>query len=492
MIMTMNMISVPVLGFMNANVKQHLSIPQRHHQYQYQPTKLHSTESSSSSSSSSNSNENSKSNGLYKHTLAILTLPQTSTDRIANEAILETCMKHTSDKLSIVLRMADNNNNVNKPTTKPPKINELRGYVGEIYSMAWDVALNVKPTTDNELLNIIIYPHNLPNAAPEAWITHRPNLDCICSHSSIIGWVSNTSTGSKGNFFVDVEGSGKGGLESHVEAVNIDRKARGLSSVVGLEVDNWPDVCRTHDDINIDDNVVFLEDDYDTNDNNNDVHVDVHGDVDSSSNTSNEQEQEISNGSQTNTNDSNINENDISSDAAVGHYRIPSSSLYNSVAVGGTWDGLHYGHRKLLTLAISSVIPNTGGKLLIGITTDEMLQQKEHAELIPTLKERIKGVRDFVDDLAPGMKNRIKIIPIKDAYGPPGSAIDSNVYDGIENDFDALVLSHETLPTGNKLNHHRVDSLGMEPLTLLCTRRTEAHGMSSTTLRRIRSQQSLK
>jgi phosphopantetheine adenylyltransferase len=166
-------------------------------------------------------------------------------------------------------------------------------------------------------------------------------------------------------------------------------------------------------------------------------------------------------------------------------YQLPSSSLFNSVAVGGTFDSLHYGHRKLLTLAVSAVVPTTG-KLLIGITTDEMLQSKAYAEYIPKLNERVQGVRDFVDSLAPGMKNRVRIVPIRDKYGPPGVPSDSDVYTGIPNDFDALVLSHETLPTGQSLNEHRVTHLGLPPLTLLCTRRTEAHGMSSTALRRMK------
>jgi len=407
---------------------------------------------------------------LYKHTLAILTLPQTSTDRIANEAILETCMKHTTDKLSIVLRCPDN-----KSSHSQPKLNELRRYVGEIYSMAWDAVVtntnsdNQQQHQHDELLNVIVYPQNLPNAAPETWITHRPDLQCICSHSSIIGWVSNTSMESSGKIFMNIEGSGVGGLESHVNAVNGDRRSRGLDPVVTLEVDDWPEVCMSGVR-GIDDNVMFLEDDVNDDGQNNHGNYDDYNNFEESSDVSN---------------------NNISSDAAIGHYRIPYSLLYNSVAVGGTWDGLHYGHRKLLTLAISSVVPSTG-KLLIGITTDEMLQQKKFASLIPTMKERIKGVRKFVDDLAPGMKNRIKIVPIKDAYGPPGAAKDSGVYGSIKNDFDALVLSHETLPTGNKLNQYRCEQLGMKPLKLLCTRRTEAHGMSSTTLRRIRSEQAKK
>ena len=58
---------------------------------------------------------------------------------------------------------------------------------------------------EHELLNVVIYPQNLPNAAPETWITHRPDLECICSHSSIIGWSSTTSHGSSGKFFECVD-----------------------------------------------------------------------------------------------------------------------------------------------------------------------------------------------------------------------------------------------------------------------------------------------
>jgi hypothetical protein len=42
----------------------------------------------------------------------------------------------------------------------------------------------------------------------------------------------------------------------------------------------------------------------------------------------------------------------------------------------------------------------------------------------------------------------------------------------------------ETLEYGHMLNEHRVHTLGFKPSVLLCTRRTEAYGMSSTTLRK--------
>ena len=80
----------------------------------------------------------------------------------------------------------------------------------------------------------------------------------------------------------------------------------------------------------------------------------------------------------------------------------------------------------------------------------------------------------------PDQHSRIKIVPISDAFGPPGQPDTPH--------FDALVLSHETLENGHLLNERR-KSLGLKPLTLLCTLRTEQHGMSSTAVRRKRYQQ---
>jgi pantetheine-phosphate adenylyltransferase len=129
---------------------------------------------------------------------------------------------------------------------------------------------------------------------------------------------------------------------------------------------------------------------------------------------------------------------------------------------------------------MSSVNPVTG-RLLVGVTVDSMLKKKKFAEYIPPLEERCTGVKQFLNRLAPGMMNNVQVLAISDAFGPPGQP-------GPNNTFDALVLSHETLETGFLLNQHRMQELGLPPLKLLCTRRTESHGMSSTALRRLRNQ----
>ena len=419
---------------------------------------------------SKSNNDASNIHEKHKHTLAILTMPNSASARIANEAILETAISITTNRLSVVLRT--NTGGTDSQTGEGYEkfsLTQLRRYAGEIYSMAWDAALGLDErenseasagevagtiTSGGKLLDLIVYPQNLPNTPPEGWIDLRPDLSCICSHDSITGWVSSDLyAGGNGMEYVKREGQGVGGLKEHVNAVNAEREFKGLQPLKALHVDNWPDGAE----VTGDPNVVFLEDE-------------------------DAFDKMRMNGGESKRSDTDTNGGLI----GPGGTAIPPYSLYSSVCVGGTFDGMHFGHRKLLTLAISSVQP-INGRLLIGVTRDEMLTHKSFAESIPPLEERIKGVIDFIGNLAPGMKNRIRCVPISDEYGPPGQPKGSQIYPGLVNDFDALILSHETLPTGRKLNDYRKETLGLEPLKLLCTQRTEPHGMSSTALRRMRT-----
>ena len=366
----------------------------------------------------------------YKHALAILSMPESSMDRIANEAIIESILPETS-KLSVVLRCQNG---------VTPSTAALRRYVGEIYSQLWDVALSADGATSTQnpdLPDVVVYPQNLPNAAPESWIDIAPDLDCICSHDFIVGWTSETAMSSKearGKRFERMSGNGVGGLDEHVANVNRERQQRNLKPVQAFHIENFD----MFEKVVASNQVTFLDD---------------------------EEEECIDEGE------------------SIGCFlsgAVPYQHVYNTVCCGGTFDGLHFGHRKLLTLAVSSVTPVTGS-LLVGVTVDEMLRKKAFYEQIPPFSERCNGVRQFLYRLAPGMINRIQVVPITDAFGPPGQKATAA-------GFDALVLSHETLKTGYLLNEHRVNELHLPPLQLLCTRRTESHGMSSTALRRLRLQ----
>jgi len=425
-----------------------------------------------SKNNSSNKND-SRSNipRQFQHTLAILSMPYTSTDKIANEAILDQAIQHTR-KLSVILRCQ------NDDDRNAPSLARLRRYVGEVYSTLWDaVSLtdNQDDGTisddDNDFCDVVVYPQNLPNAAPESWIHDvAQDLDSVCSHDSICGWISSSAMG-RGKQFQFSEGMGAGGLDAHVQAMNADRNYRNLSPVVAIHVNPWP--RGASNEWQAKNNVVFLDDDS-TDDE----------DVGENSGAAVKSNKEGSSSSEGNSDSDSNSERDIASISMIGGARIPIGSLFQKVAVAGTFDGMHYGHRKLLTLAISSVSPQSG-QLLIGVTVDEMLKHKSYSEDIPNLQERMKGVREFVYRLAPGIKNRVRFIPIADEYGPPGTLDEGP-------NFDALVLSHETLDNGHKLNKYRTQTLGLEPLTLLCTRRTEPHGMSSTALRRRRRERKLR
>eukprot|EP00934_Nitzschia_sp_Nitz4_P008634 Nitzschia sp. Nitz4//scaffold76_size158648//25046//29105//NITZ4_002534-RA/size158648-processed-gene-0.231-mRNA-1//1//CDS//3329557809//8624//frame0 len=361
--------------------------------------------------------------GRFQHTLAILTMPCTSADKIANEAILNHAFSKTR-KLSVVLRA----------NGETPSLARLRRYVGEVYSTLWDIAMGKSQHVEDDRCNfcdVVVYPQNLPNAAPEQWINKAPDLDSVCGHDSICGWVSDVML--------------EGGLDDHVAALNTERVGRSLGPVRAVHVYPWPmgaslgsDSCE---------HVEFLDDEP--------VESNEEAKVPNISDSCSDGVCELP--------------TERSGELISGTH-VPTESLFEQVAVGGTFDGMHYGHRKLLTLAVSSVNP-VSGKLTVGVTVDEMLRNKAYSEQIPKLQERMDGVREFLHRLAPGLKNRIRVFAISDEYGPPGSPTDAE-------GFDALVLSHETLENGQRLNEHRQKNLGLPPLALLCTRRTEPHGMS--------------
>ena len=387
----------------------------------------------------------------FQHAIAILAMPYTSLDRIANEKIINAVLSKT-DKVSIVLRCE---------SERPPSLARLRRYVGEIYSQIWDCVM-YEESPRAKLPDVVVYPQNLPNTAPESWLEIQPDLDAICSHDTLTGWISEGATG-RGIMFQTQEGVG--GLEAHARAINSERKQRQLPLIKIIPVDEFPKMLE-------EEVVIFVDDDPEDNQASPLWRASREKKGIQSGTICDEEEECEIGGKET------------SSEALLSGARIPLNQqlLYDSVCVGGTFDGLHFGHRKLLTLAVSSVNPMTG-RLLVGVTADEMLTKKRFAEYMPSLEERREGVRSFLHRLAPGMLNRVQIVTLSDPFGPPCS------HDPKVSKFDALVLSHETLQTGYQMNKYREEKLGLRPMKLLCTRRTEAQGMSSTALRKRRHEQ---
>ncbi len=105
------------------------------------------------------------------------------------------------------------------------------------------------------------------------------------------------------------------------------------------------------------------------------------------------------------------------------------------VAVGGTFDPLHDGHKALLMKACEL---SRGGELLIGLTSDEMAKNKAHK--VRSFRSRFNDVMRFIS--AQGISPLI--IRLDDTYGPT-----------ISDEFDFLVVSPETHPMALKINRIR-------------------------------------
>ena len=158
----------------------------------------------------------------------------------------------------------------------------------------------------------------------------------------------------------------------------------------------------------------------------------------------------------------------------------PSKQILHShysVAVGGTFDHLHAGHKLLLTIAALLINfrgePNRAKSLTIGISGDALLQKKQYIDEMLDWNERQSGVREFVlgvlemsqpseklktsrcsssesgarsiyDEFESGLV--IRYAELFDAYGP--TVTDESI--------SALVISRETRAGGKAVNDKRV------------------------------------
>ncbi|MBQ2832505.1 phosphopantetheine adenylyltransferase [Methanobrevibacter sp.] len=139
------------------------------------------------------------------------------------------------------------------------------------------------------------------------------------------------------------------------------------------------------------------------------------------------------------------------------------SRKYNKVAVGGTFDKFHDGHKKLLSTAFE-----IAENLEIGVTSDEFGGLKGD---IDSCEIRMGNLKSFFKD-----RSNFIIVPLDDPYG-------TTIYDG---SFDAIVVSEETEPTAIEINEIRI-SKGMNPLDIVVVSFVLAYDgipISSTRIRR--------
>jgi len=124
---------------------------------------------------------------------------------------------------------------------------------------------------------------------------------------------------------------------------------------------------------------------------------------------------------------------------------------YQVVAVGGTFDRLHAGHRLLLSVAAWSC----RGHLRIGVTGPKLLEHKQWKELIEPFEQRVANVVSFVKSIRP-RDLVVTAVELHDVEGP-----------SVENgDIEALVVSQETFGNAQYVNPKRKQR-GLRPLDIV-------------------------
>jgi pantetheine-phosphate adenylyltransferase len=107
------------------------------------------------------------------------------------------------------------------------------------------------------------------------------------------------------------------------------------------------------------------------------------------------------------------------------------------VCLGGTFDVLHDGHKRLITTARDLAGPS--GTVVIGITKGSLASKQR---TMRSYRERKEAIKEFLSLLSKTPK--VVLTPIQDKYGP-----------SIEEAFDAIVVSPETKPVADEINELR-------------------------------------
>ncbi|KKK74013.1 hypothetical protein LCGC14_2888040 [marine sediment metagenome] len=119
--------------------------------------------------------------------------------------------------------------------------------------------------------------------------------------------------------------------------------------------------------------------------------------------------------------------------------------------MGGTFDHLHEGHKFLLKTALG-----LSEKVEIGLTTQNLLENKKYASKLEDYQTREKNLKKFIISFAD--LKRVNIAEIKDWDDMSKYAQDP--------EYDALIVSQETYENAIKLNENREEK-GLNPLILI-------------------------
>ena len=141
---------------------------------------------------------------------------------------------------------------------------------------------------------------------------------------------------------------------------------------------------------------------------------------------------------------------------------------YRAVALGGTFDHIHKGHRKLLERAFE-----TGEKVYIGLTSDEFVRNAGKKIQHPFEQRKLQLQRFLENNYSSRM---YEITKLESRFGP-------GIFTG---EIEALVVSTETLPSVDSANSKRrelgLTDLKVEVVSMILA--DDGNRISSTRIRR--------
>ncbi|KAG5471029.1 hypothetical protein CUR178_02336 [Leishmania enriettii] len=149
---------------------------------------------------------------------------------------------------------------------------------------------------------------------------------------------------------------------------------------------------------------------------------------------------------------------------------------YKYVAVGGTFDHFHSGHKVLLSTAALHAM----NKLRVGVTDVSLLARKKFAESIQPMNVRMENVTRFLRMVRPDLE--LDLAPIAEVSGGTKDIPE----------IEALVVSPETENSLRVINEMRAANGGLAPMVGIRipeVRSPSGKSISSTALRELQTRQ---
>lgn len=160
------------------------------------------------------------------------------------------------------------------------------------------------------------------------------------------------------------------------------------------------------------------------------------------------------------------------------HGTTTGTHHHKHVAVGGTFDHLHIGHKLLLTMVAFTVDPPSATEekkavITVGITAEDLLKNKKYAEFLEDWHDRYRSVHKYLHGIIsfdPANEHPESVREIRNP-GPNGHAVLVQYPSGLliryveiwdpfgptitDEDIDALIISAETRAGGKAVNEKR-------------------------------------